>query len=50
MTKQIAKNVVEQIMRELDKTFLLGAALDCMSDDDIKVFEKKIEKIVEAAA
>jgi hypothetical protein len=46
---QKAKNVVDKILAEMDKTILLGAALDCMSDSEKIALEKKIENLIQGA-
>jgi len=41
-----AENVVEQIVDELDKTVLLSAAWDCMSESKKEQFKRKLEHII----
>lgn len=41
-----AKQIAEEILTEIDKSLLLGAALDCMSDKGKASFQTKIEKII----
>jgi hypothetical protein len=41
-----AKNAAVRILEEIDKSFLLGAALDCMTDDDKLKFQKKLESVL----
>jgi hypothetical protein len=47
MSQDQAKQATEKIIEELDKTVLLGAAYDCMSDAGKAKLCKKIEKIIE---
>ena len=42
------KNAVAKIIQEIDKSVLLGAAYDCMSETGKLSFQTKLEKIIEA--
>lgn len=41
-----AEKVVEEIVNELDKTVLLSAAWDCMSEGKKEQFRRKLEHII----
>ena len=50
MEEENAKEAAEKIIEEIDKSTLLGAAYDCMSDNGKTKFQKKIESILKDAA
>lgn len=47
MTEETVKSAVARIIEEMDKSCLLGAAYDCMTDGGKARFQKKIEKIIQ---
>jgi hypothetical protein len=46
MNEERAKETVEKIITEIDKSTLLGAAYDCISDVGKQKFQDKLIKIV----
>lgn len=46
MTKEQAELAVELIIREIDRSTLLGAAFDCVSEAGKERFKNKLIKII----
>lgn len=44
------ETTVNKILKAIDKTLLMGAAFDCMSDDSKEKFRHKLEKIIRKAS
>jgi hypothetical protein len=42
---QVTK-LVNNILEEIDKSMLLGAALDCMTESGVEKFKQKLEKLI----
>jgi hypothetical protein len=42
-----SEKTVNRILEEIDKSMLLGAAFDCMTESGKEKFKSKIKKIVE---
>lgn len=43
------KTTVEKIVEEIDKSTMLGAAWDCLSDVAKERFKKKLQSIIDVA-
>lgn len=46
MSNEKIKYVVDKIIDEIDKSTLMGAAYDCISDNGKIKFQNKLEKII----
>ena len=46
MSDEEIKKLVDKIIAEIDKSMLLGAAYDCMSEDGKTKFRNKLSKMI----